>query len=200
MPALLKTNVSGVITWLGSVQNREATSASVQTTSLRARFDGVNNEDHGGLTRPSCGRVTSQYPRDTEIRNTRQLSILSQEELDDIAQAMALPVLDPALIGATMIITGIPDFSHIPPSSRLQTDSGTTFTVDMLNRPCHIPAKAINKVHPDTARAFKNAALHKRGVTAWVEREGPVSVGDTVTLHIPDQRAWSMTETILTGK
>ena len=58
-------------------------------SSVRQRvtvtFAGFEGETHGGLTRPSCGRVKAQYPRGTEIRNTRQITIVSQEELDDIA-------------------------------------------------------------------------------------------------------------------
>ena len=30
---------------------------------------------------------------------------------------------------------------------------------------------------------FKGAAKGKRGVTAWVEREGDIYLGDTLTLH-----------------
>jgi len=35
------------------------------------------------------------------------------------------------------------------------------------------------------------AAKGRRGVTAWVEREGRLAVGDALRLHIPDQPAWS---------
>lgn len=200
MPALLKTDITGVITWLGRVADREKTSAAQPCASLTARFDGVDAEAHSGLTRPSCSRVTAQYAKGTEIANTRQLSVLSQDELDQIAHDMRLPVLDPALIGATMVISGIPDFSHLPPSSRLQSTSGATLVVDMQNRPCHIPAKVIEAQHPNYGKTFKSAARHRRGVTAWVEREGTFSVGDTVTLHIPDQRAWQMIDPYLSGK
>lgn len=200
MPALLKTDVTGVITWLGRVSERHRTPASDAQSALQAGFGGIKGEDHSGLTRLSCARVTTQYARGTKIVNVRQLSILSQEELDEIAQAMTLPVLDPALLGATMVISGIPDFSHLPPSSRIQGASGATIVVDMQNRPCHIPAKVIEAQHPNYGKTFKSAARHRRGVTAWVEREGTFSVGDPVTLHVPDQRAWRMIDPFLSGK
>lgn len=190
MPALNPTTVQGRVTWLGHVPDRAAGLASVAVEDLSFSFAGPAGEDHAGLTRASCARVTSQYPKGTEIRNVRQLSILSAEDLAEIAAAMELDRFDPTWVGATVIVEGIPDFSHIPPSSRLQGPSGVTFTVDMQNRPCHLPAPVINQDAPGKGAAFKTAAKGKRGVTAWVEREGTLALGDTLTLHIPDQRPW----------
>ena len=193
MPALKPLNLTGQIVWLGHVPDREAALASTAQDEMALSFAGPVGEDHGGLTRPSCSRVISQYPRGTEIKNTRQLSVVSAEELAQIAEAMGVDTLDPWLVGATMVISGIPDFSHLPPSSRLQIANGATLTVDMQNRPCHLPAAEIDVLHPGKGRAFKGAARGLRGVTAWVEREGTARVGDIVTVHVPDQRAWAYT-------
>ena len=38
---------------------------------------------------------------------------------------------------------------------------------------------------------FAAAAKDRRGVVAWVEREGSFALGDTLSLHIPDQRVWA---------
>lgn len=191
MPALKPLNLTGEIVWLGHVPDREVALASTAQGEMALTFAGPEGEDHGGLTRPSCSRVISQYPRGTEIKNTRQLSIVSAEELAQIADVMGVDALDPWLVGATMVVSGIPDFSHLPPSSRLQIANGATLTVDMQNRPCHLPAAEIEGAHPGKGRAFKAAARGLRGVTAWVEREGTARVGDPVTLHVPDQRAWA---------
>jgi hypothetical protein len=48
----------------------------------------------------------------------------------------------------------------------------------------------IEKALPGQGKGFKRAAAGKRGVTAWVEREGILRLGDTVRLHIPAQRSW----------
>lgn len=191
MPALKKTSYTGTIEYIGHVEDRDAQLASVPLREVQVTFGGVASEAHGGLTRPSCSRVLDQYPRNTEIRNTRQFSIVSMEELDAIAVQMGIDALDPALVGASLAIRGIPDFTHIPPSSRLQTQNGTTLTVDMENRPCVLPGPGIEARFPGKGAAFKPAAANRRGVTAWVEREGPLALGDTMTLHIPDQRAWA---------
>ncbi len=190
MPALIPTRFEGTITWLGRVRTGLGQLASVPDIEVFAGFAGAEGEAHGGLTRPACSRVSAQYARDTEIRNVRQFSVLSAEELALIAAQMGLAALDPGLLGASLVIAGIPDFSHLPPSSRLQADSGATLVVDMANRPCTVPAKGIEAAHPGHGARFKPAAVGRRGVTAWVEREGVLRVGARVRLHVPDQRAW----------
>ena len=63
--------------------------------------------------------------------------------------------------------------------------------VDMENRPCVLPGREIEMEHEGFGAKFKPAAVGRRGVTASVEREGLLKVGDVMRLHIPDQRAWS---------
>lgn len=192
MPVLKPTDYVATITYLGRVPEDPPGLASRPETTLMATFAGVAGEVHAGLTRPSCSRVTAQYPRGTTIANTRQFSILSAEELDEIADRMGLEMLPPELVGASMVLRGIPDFSHVPPGSRLQGSSGATLVVDIENRPCTLPAKGIEAAFPGFGARFKPAAQGRRGITAWVEREGSFSVGDEVRLHIPDQPVWAL--------
>jgi hypothetical protein len=191
MPALLPTEYHGRITWLGRVAQRDQTLEAESLDALDVTFAGVAGEEHAGLTRPSCSRVVSQHPRGTEIRNTRQFSLLSVEEMTAIATTMGIAGIDPAWLGASLVIEGIPDLSHLPPSSRLQGPDGVTLVVDMENRPCHLPAKVIEAHAPGFGAKFKRAALGRRGVTAWVEREGRLALGQMLRLHIPDQPVWS---------
>ena len=158
MAALKGTNHYGRITWLGRVADRDVALESTSLPTLAARFDGPEGEAHGGINRPSCSRVLGLYPRNTDIRNTRQFSILSAEDLAAIAADMGLPALDPALLGASMVIEGIPDFSHLPPSSRLQGAGVATLVVDMNNRPCTLPARPIETRHPGFGARFKHSA------------------------------------------
>lgn len=190
MPALAPTEIIGEIVWIGHVPDRDASLRSEPTQSAQLTYAGIPNEAHGGLTRPACVRVRSQYPKNTEIRNVRQLSVMSAEELAEVATDCGLDSFNPEHIGASLVIAGIPDLTHLPPSSRLQFPDGSAIVVDMENRPCHLPAKVINVDHPSAGDKFKAAAKGKRGVTTWVEREGQIQVGDTVCLHVPDQRAW----------
>lgn len=191
MPALKPTSFTATVTYLGRVPDREASLRSEPLDQAMLTWGGIEGEAHGGVTRPSCSRVMSQHPRDTEIRNVRQLSILSEEELSDIAAKIGVEAFDPAWVGASLILRGIPDFTHVPPSSRLQAPSGATLVIDMENRPCTLPAPVIEAEPPGAGKRFKPAAAGKRGVTAWVERPGLIRVGDTLTLHIPDQPIWA---------
>jgi hypothetical protein len=191
MPALKPTSFTGRILWLGLVPDRKAQLAATPVNRLRLTFAGPEGEAHGGLTRASCSRVLAQYPKGTPIRNTRQLSILSAEELAQTAAAMGLDSLDPALVGASMVVEGLPDLTHLPPSSRLQAEGGATLVVDMENRACQLPAKPIDAAHPGFGAAYRRAASGRRGVTAWVEAEGDLWLGAELRLHIPDQPPWA---------
>lgn len=185
MTLLTKTDFRVEIVWLGIVADRQSGILAESRSSVEAGFEGFVGDDHSGITRPSCTRVKGQYAKGTEIRNTRQLSILSSEELSEIAKRLDLGELPPAWLGASMVLQGFQDFTLIPPATRLMFDNGVCITVDTENAPCHLPAAVIEKHYPGTGKAFKAAAQHKRGVTAWIERPGTLSLGDCATLHVP---------------
>ena len=190
MPALIATEHAGRVVWTGTVPDRDASLRSAEAGALALGWGGPEGEAHGGVTRPSCSRVRALHPRGTPIANVRQVTILSREEMEEIAVEMGVEALDPALVGATLVVEGIPDLTHVPPSSRLQGPDGATLVVDMANRPCHLPAREIDREAPGAGGAFKAAARGRRGVTAWVERPGRVVVGDVLRLHVPGQPVW----------
>ena len=193
MSALIPTNYTARVVWLGfqpvPVEKLVITAQPVDVMPLG--FAGFEGEVHAGLTRPSCSRVTKQHPKNTTIRNVRQLCVVSAEEMAEVTRTMGLERMDYAWVGASLVLEGIPDLTHLPPSSRLQGPDGVTLVVDMENLPCQEPAVTIEKALPGQGKGFKRAAAGKRGVTAWVEREGVLRLGDVVTLHIPAQRAWA---------
>ena len=191
MPALRKTEYTARIIWLGHVKSRAASLRSEPLEEMPLSFAGFDGEDHAGLTRPSDVRVKDLYERDTEIRNTRQISLVSAEELAEIAAEMGIEAVDPTWLGASVVVEGLPDFTRLPPSSRLQAENGTTITVDMENRPCIWPGKEVEKEREGFGKLFKPAAKNRRGVTAWVEREGTLKLGAELRLFVPDQRAWA---------
>ncbi|MDF2233284.1 sulfurase [Albimonas sp. CAU 1670] len=193
MPILTPTDFTAEIVYLGIVPDREAGLVSTPLERVDVEWEGFAGECHGGLTRPSCSRVTSQYPRKgTEIRNVRQLSILSDEELAGIAADIGLERLPPQWVGANLVLKGIEGFTDVPPSSRLIAEGGVSLTVDMENAPCQLPARVIEDLAPGHGKRFKAAALHRRGVTGWVERPGALALGERMRLHVPPpvKRRW----------
>ncbi len=200
MPALMPAEIVGTVVWLGAQPEpvEKLVIRAVPVEEMPLSFAGYAGESHAGLTRPSCSRVLKQHPRGTEIRNVRQLSVVGAEEMAEVAQKLGLEAMDYAWVGASVVIAGIPDFSHLPPSSRLQGPDGVTLVIDMQNRPCQEPAVTIEAARPGFGKRFKTAAEGKRGVTAWVEREGVLRVGDVLTLHVPDQRVWAHLDAVRT--
>lgn len=190
MPVLRETEFTGEVVWLGHVPAGGSIRAKA-VDALKLDFSGDKGERHEGLNRASCVRVKNLYPQGTEIRNVRQLSVLSAEEMDATAKEMGLDRLDPSFLGVSILLRGIPDFTYLPPSSRLQVRDGVTITVDMENRPCVIPGREIEADQPGYGASFKPAAKGRRGVTAWVERPGQLLLGDQMSLFVPDQRAWA---------
>lgn len=189
MPALKSTRYSGLITFLGLVVPG-AGLASRPVERLVLGFDGPEGEAHAGRTRQSCSRVTEQHSKGTEIANTRQVTLLSQEELAETAFAMGISALAPEWVGANIVLQGLPDLTHLPPSARLQGPDGATLVIDMENRACVLPGKVIEHFHPGAGARYKPAAQGRRGVVAWVERPGVLEAGQSLRLHIPDQRPW----------
>lgn len=191
MAALVQSEFTATVTWLGRVARREDGIASASAEWLALDLDGAEGEAHSGLTRPCCSRFSMLHPKGTPIANSRQLSILSEEELALIAAGMGLPAIDPAWLGASIVLKGIPDLSHVPPASRLQGPGGVTLTVDLENGPCQFPAKVIEAAQPGFGAGFIGAARGRRGITAWVEREGSLALGDVLRLFVPTQPAWA---------
>lgn len=159
--------------------------------SIRLTFAGIEGDCHGGLTRQSDVRMRKQFADGTAVRNARQVSILSAEELGDIARAMGVPEVRPDWVGANLVTGGIPDLTLLPPSTRLQFPSGATIVVDIENLPCRYPAEVIAKHYPEPSLGFVEAAKHKRGLVGWVEREGIVGTGDAIILWLPPQRIYA---------
>lgn len=191
MPDLLaKLAHQGTVASLLANPDRDAGLEKHQVPEARFRFEGMEGDCHGGLTRKSDSRMLKQFKRGTPVRNSRQLSILSAEELEEVAARMGIPAVKPEWVGANLVLRGIPDLTLLPPSTRLHFSSGAMIVVDNENHPCRYPADIIARHHPEQKMGFVKAAMHKRGVVGWVEAEGIIRTGDAVTVWIPPQRLY----------
>jgi len=185
-PAFLTATVEAILL----NPDRDEGWQTVQFEQVKVTFDGFLGDSHATATRPSCSRVLKQYRRGTPIRNERQITIVSAEELAEIARVMDVAECRPEWLGANLVVSGIPAFTMVPPSSRLVSSGGVSLVVDMENAPCHQPARLMEEAFPGKGLAFPKKALGLRGVMGWVASEGVLKVGDTLDLHIPPQRIY----------
>jgi hypothetical protein len=159
---------------------------------LSLALEGIVGDRHSGFVRPADVRVP-WHERGTPIHNERQLSLVSAEELAEIAAALGLPRIAPEWLGANVLVAGIPRFSSIPRGTRLFFASGAVVTVTDQNAPCRIAGGALAKaVGGDDKLPFRFVAASKRlrGVVAYVDRAGDLAMGDTIQVRVPRQWIW----------
>lgn len=184
MKIINKLNGSVLKVLLGLDKVSLVTTAQPQ---VKVTFAGFEGDRHAGLTMKSDSR-TPLYPRGTEIRNVRQVSLVSVEELQEIARRMQLPSIEPEWLGANLLLQGIPDLTMIPPSSRLYFPDDTVLVIDSENNPCIHPGKVIQGHFPERSglvELFVESARHLRGLVAWVERPGTISAAGGLRFEIP---------------
>ncbi len=157
-------------------------------------FNGIAGDRHAGLTRRSTAREP-WYPRGTEIRNDRQLTVVSALELAEVARAMDLPVIEPGWIGANLVFDDIPELTSLPAGTKLLFEGGATVNIEAENAPCRAAGRSIGLHFPDREKLellFPRLARQKRGVVASVEKPGTVRRGEAVKVLVPLRRLYQI--------
>ncbi len=165
--------------------DRPGLKVSEAVEQAQATFAGFEGDRHTGLTMPA-NRHTGRYPLGTEIRNSRQLTMVSEEELMEVAGELDVPSILPEWLSANLALEGIPGLTHLPPYTRLVFPRGGALVIAAENSPCKTPGQVIQAQYPGrglTPLAFINAARGKRGLVGWVERPGAIHDGDLVTVE-----------------
>lgn len=146
-------------------------------------WGGPVGDRHHGLTMRSDVRQKPHYERGTEIRNHRQVSIVEASELDEVAADLGVASLGPGLIADNIYLSGALGLTLLPRMTRLVFSSGAVLMLGGENDPCTIAGAMVEAVHGTPATRFPKAAIHKRGVTGWVEHPGEIRPGDTVEIR-----------------
>ena len=149
--------------------------------------EGLIGDRHFGIMMLSNSR-TPEFQRGTIIRNRRQVSLVSQEELDAIAKELGLDEIKPEWLAANLLISGIPYFSLLPVGARLFFEGGLVLFNDGENLPCKIPAKTVQNQFEHIEgiqQNFVKAAMHRRGLVAWVEHPSQLVTPSTCEVEIP---------------
>ncbi|MBZ9965248.1 MOSC domain-containing protein [Mesorhizobium sp. BR1-1-2] len=158
---------------------------------LQLGFDGIAGDFHAGIARRSGGREP-WYPRGTEMRNERQLSLVAADELALVAERMGLEEIKPEWIGANLLIEGVPHLSMLPSGSLLFFQGGVTIKIDAQNKPCRVAGQSIAEHvragdRDATALLFPKVAKRLRGLVGWVEKPGIVRSGEEISVRVPEQ-------------
>ena len=119
MAVLKKSKLTGRVAALLSTPDRKAGLEKQPVQRLDMVFDGIVGDCHSSRIYKSDSRLLQQYPRGIPIANTRQVSIVSQEELAEVGQAMETGPLKPEWLGANLVTAGIPELTLLPPSTRM---------------------------------------------------------------------------------
>ncbi len=162
---------------------------SRRVNKVRVLENGFEGDKHQGWFRKADARA-KRYPKGTVIWNSRQISIVSEEELAVVAEALGVPAVLPEWLGANMCIRGVSDLSLLKPRTKIFVPSSESVLevglyITAPNKPCVGPGEIIQAHYSDIpalATRFPKAAINKRGVVAVVECGGvicenvPVSV------------------------
>jgi hypothetical protein len=151
--------------------------------ALNLTLEGIQGDRHAGLTMKANVRQ-KHVTKGRVIRNSRQLSLLSVEELEAIAHALELPRIAPEWLGANLVVSGLSSFTQLQPSTRLVFESGACVAIDGHNVPCVLSGGALARAcdDPTLRHRFVKAAMGKRGLVGWVEAEGLIRRGESVTV------------------
>ncbi len=164
-----------------------AQSKTIARESVNVAWGGFEGDKHFGDTMPR-GSGQKFYPKGSEIRNTRQISIVASEELAQIAHGLQVPAIDGAWLNANILVSGIADFTQLSPGTRIIFKNGVGLVVEGSNPPCTTAGGQIQENYPEKqnlAQEFVKHAVGRRGVVAWVERPGKLAPGERFQIHRP---------------
>jgi hypothetical protein len=163
------------------VGNRRGT-VKTPVSSVLLTLDGIEGDAHAGRTQNTGAREPA-FRRGTLVANTRQLSLVSVEELRDIASRLDIARIDPAWVAANIATEGAGPITQLPPGTLLRASSGATIYIAELNSPCRAAARLIAQ-HVACAgdASFVRHAKGRRGVVGFVYVPGTLQIGDELVV------------------
>ncbi len=160
--------------------------ASMDT--IEVNFHGIVGDQHAGFSREAYSG--EREPKGTVLRNDRQWSAVSEEELAFMSEYLELvePIAANTL-GANLCFSGLPDLSLLPRGTRFKFPSGAALIVEEYNPPCRDMSIEVAKKHltrsgePLKPGAWQRAAMGRRGIVGVVDVPGEIRVGDEVEVQ-----------------
>lgn len=125
------------------------------------------------------------------LRNTRQVSIMSEDELEELATELGIAEVRAEWMSANLLISGIPKLSKLPVGTRFYFSGGLTLVNECQNFPCKTTARIVQEQYPNQSgieAVFIKTAFDRRGLVTWVEYPGILRVGASCEIRLPP--AW----------
>lgn len=169
-------------------------------TPITFDMKGPVGDSHSQFERKLSGHdgvyiKTSHLKKGSRIFNWRSWTALSQEEITEVESEIGFNIPQGCLF-ENIVLSGIPSFSKLKPTSRLVFFRSSTGASDFRrpvlavweeNSPCHIVGERLEYYHnkPGLKTDFVKAAQNKRGLMGFVLARGVIEVGDSVLVYPP---------------
>lgn len=160
---------------------------SIPVNEIEFSFEGLPGDKHFGLTAFALTKHP-EYKGKIEVRNSRQISILSVEELSSISVEIGVPEIKAEWLFPNLLVSGIPYLSQLPPGTMFYFDGGLIIYNGGQNFPCKIVKDIIFEKYPHVEgidKKFIKAAWDKRGLLGWVEHPEKLNVGSSFKVVLP---------------
>jgi len=182
--------LNGTVVSVHSGNNEDLSKQALD--SIDVDFEGIVGDAHRGMSRAAYS--DDREPKGTILRNDRQWSGVSVEELTTISEQLDLAeTLTAETIGANICVSGIPDFSLLPRGTRLIFPSGAALIVEEYNPPCSDMGEQVAIKFPTrtgetlSSRQWLKPAHGRRGVVGMVDVAGTICTGDEILVHVFEQ-------------
>ncbi len=157
--------------------------------AIEVNFGGIVGDHHAGASREAY--AGEREPKGTVLRNDRQWSAVSDEELAFMSERLELAEpISASTLGANLCFSGLRDLSLLPRGTRFKFPSGAALTVEEYNPPCRDMSIEVAKKHvtrsgePLEPGAWQRAAMGRRGIVGVVDVPGAIRVGDEVEVEV----------------
>ena len=157
------------------------------TNEASFSFEGMLGDRHLGLTYYAKTNHP-EFKEKIEVKNTRQISIMSVEELALIADELVVSEIKAEWLSTNFLVSGIPHLSQIPAGARFYFSGGLILYNEGENFPCRTAATIVRQQYPHIEgiqQRFIKAAFHKRGLLAWVEHPEKLIMGSDFEVALP---------------
>lgn len=166
---------------------------SRRVSEVKVLENGFQGDKHQSWLRKADVRA-KRYPKGTMIWNSRQVSIVSEEELLLIARELGVPKIESEWLGANICLRDIPEISLLPPRTKIFIKDNSGHEVGLYvtapNKPCVAAGEAIEDYYTGLnvssshfdhlSWKFPKAANNRRGLVAVVECPGIIKEGAKV--------------------